>query len=319
MTAPVVSITESQMLTALRTALLAIMPVGTEIIKGQGNRVPEPGAGNFVTMTPWLRERLEWNTDTYSDIETIGFTILNGAPQIGDTLVNSTLTASATVLSVDPITITLTAGAGTFATLDGVVNQTTGLPVGLVASVSVTGGVETIVVEALSSIPSVADILTNITASANGTVLTVSGTNVVLTPGAGGYFAIGDIVTDSTTGALIGTTTAVSYGGNAILQPTQITTQLNVHGLNGANNAQVITSVFRDQYGVDLFNLSGLDISPLYASDPRQIPFVNAEQFTEYRWVVDVVVQCNIFVVVPVQFATSAVVGLVNVDVAYPA
>lgn len=67
MTAPIVTLSESQVFTALRAFLLSILPSGYEVIKAQDNRVPEPQSGNFVVMTPLLRERIETNVDNYSD------------------------------------------------------------------------------------------------------------------------------------------------------------------------------------------------------------------------------------------------------------
>jgi hypothetical protein len=61
------SLTEAQTLTALRTFLLSVLPSGTEVVRGQDNRVAEPTAANFVTMTPILRSRLGTNVDTYQD------------------------------------------------------------------------------------------------------------------------------------------------------------------------------------------------------------------------------------------------------------
>lgn len=46
-----VSVTETEVLTALRAFLLLCVPDGTEVIRGVQNRVPQP-AGPFVLMTP---------------------------------------------------------------------------------------------------------------------------------------------------------------------------------------------------------------------------------------------------------------------------
>jgi len=66
----------------------------------------------------------------------------------------------------------------------------------------------------------------------------------------------------------------------------------------------------RDEYAVSQFETSGLDVFPLYADDPRQMPFVNAENQVEERWVVDVVMQANPTVQTVMQFMGSA--GPVN-------
>lgn len=174
------SLSESQTLTALRSFLLGILPAGTEVVRGQDNRVPEPQGDDFVTMTPVLRERLETNVDTYTD----------GYPNAPST--------------------------------------------------------------------------------------------------------------------------------KSILQPTKVTVQLDIHGPASADNAQIITTLFRDDYGVEQFASSGFDVTPLYHSEPHQMPFVNGEQQVEDRWVVDVVMQCNPVVTVPQQFADQLKVGLIDVDATYP-
>lgn len=61
------SLSESQCLTALRGFLTGVLASGVEVVRGQDNRVPEPLSGDYVVMTPILRERLETNTTTYSD------------------------------------------------------------------------------------------------------------------------------------------------------------------------------------------------------------------------------------------------------------
>lgn len=55
------SITDDQMMTAVRSFLLSILPGGTEVIQAQSNRVPEPVGPNFVLMTPRRRARLATN------------------------------------------------------------------------------------------------------------------------------------------------------------------------------------------------------------------------------------------------------------------
>ena len=45
--------------------------------------------------------------------------------------------------------------------------------------------------------------------------------------------------------------------------------------------------MFRSSYAVDFFAALGGAITPLFASDPRQMPFVNAEQQYEDRYVIE--------------------------------
>jgi len=241
------SVTEEQTLTALRSFLLSFLAAGTEVVKGQDNRVPEPVGPDFVEMTPILRERLEWNIDTYSaDTQTLDFAALTNTPNVGDILVNGTATAS-------------------------------------------------------------------------GAVVSVSGASVVVAMGVSAYFAVGDVITDQTTALAIGTVTAVAYGEKTIMQPTKFTIQLDVHGPLSGDNAQLISTLMRDAYAYDQFLTSGFDVSPLYASEPRQLPFANAEQQIEYRYVVDTVLQCNPVISVSAQYAAALVANVIDVDATYPA
>src|SRR6476660_6355517 len=64
---PTLSVTEVQGFTALRSFLLRVLPEGTEVVRGQDNRVPEPVAANFVVMTPLLQPRLGTNEVSYFD------------------------------------------------------------------------------------------------------------------------------------------------------------------------------------------------------------------------------------------------------------
>ena len=115
-------------------------------------------------------------------------------------------------------------------------------------------------------------------------------------------------------------TNTVSYALDSTrsdLAPTQVTVQLDVHGPNSADNAQIITTMFRSEWAVDQFVTSGFDISPLYTSDPRQLVFENAEQQIEVRYSIDVVMQANVITTVSQQFANALNIGLVDIDATF--
>lgn len=82
-------------------------------------------------------------------------------------------------------------------------------------------------------------------------------------------------------------------GVATIEQATQIDVQLDIHGPNSGDNAQIISTVLRSGFGVYLFNQAGLGVVPLYSEEPRQTPFINGEQQFEVRWIVDAVLQIN--------------------------
>lgn len=235
---PTLSLTEVQTLTALRTYLLSVLPSGTEVIRGQDNRVAEPPGLNFVEMTPILRDRLGTNVDTYQDCAFTG-------------------SISGTTLTVTAMSIgTISVGATLFGT--GVAANTT-----ITALGSGTGGVGTYTVSTSQTVSS--EIL--------------------------------------------------ACGSKSMLQPTRVTVQLDVHGPASGDYAAIITATFRDDYAVQSFLSSGFDVTPLYADNAHQVPFLNGEQQIEERYVIDVVMQTNPVVTVPQQFAAVVSISSAN-DVA---
>lgn len=111
----------------------------------------------------------------------------------------------------------------------------------------------------------------------------------------------------------------MASGATDIMQPTNVVVQIDVHGPNGSDNAQIIATLLRDEYAVEQFATYGVDVMPLYADDPKQLPFLNAEQQYEDRWVVEAALQANETVSVSQQFAAALALGLINVDERYPA
>lgn len=103
-------------------------------------------------------------------------------------------------------------------------------------------------------------------------------------------------------------------GQRLSLQSTRTTVQLDVHGPAGADNAQILSTLLRGGFACDQFVMSGFDIVPLYTSEPRQAPFLNGEQQIEIRWTVDAVLQANIVIGVPQQFAGTLAATPVPAD-----
>jgi len=158
------------------------------------------------------------------------------------------------------------------------------------------------------------------TGSITGTVLTISavsaGALVVGSSIYGPHIAANTFITALGTGTGgVGTYTvnnsqtaaseSIQAGTNTAQQFTKVTIQLDVHGPNSADNAQIITTLFWDNYAVLLFAQSGFDMAPLYTSDPRQIPFINGEQQYEDRYIIEVVLEANPIVTTPQQFAVA--------------
>lgn len=114
------------------------------------------------------------------------------------------------------------------------------------------------------------------------------------------------------------TSRTLAAGVTNIMQPTEVVMQVDVHGPAADDNAQIISTILRDPLGVELFALSGPSITPLYADDPLQMPFTNAEQQYEDRYVVDIHLQADQVITVPQQGAGAITVDLKNVDASYP-
>lgn len=84
---------------------------------------------------------------------------------------------------------------------------------------------------------------------------------------------------------------------------TEVTMQIDVHGPNSADNAQTIATLWRSDYGCRAIDPP--IFQPLYASDGHQAPFINAEKQYENRWVMSLLMQANVAVSTPADFADS--------------
>lgn len=140
-------------------------------------------------------------------------------------------------------------------------------------------------------------------------------TEVVSGPTDGG---VGAYVVDKTQTL---TSRALAAGVQTIERSTEFVLQIDVHGPLSGDIAQTIATLLRSSWGVDQFAAQepNYGVTPLYAADPKQLPFSNDQQQQENRWMTEVHFQINPVVTVPQEFAAAAVVGLVNVDERYPA
>lgn len=113
----------------------------------------------------------------------------------------------------------------------------------------------------------------------------------------------------------------MAAGGRMVTQKTAITLQIDLHGddlATASDNGQVITTLFRDAYAVDVLAQTSPAIVPLYAGDPRQIPFIDGEQQVEARWSIDLDLQADVALGLPQQFADELAVDVVSVDAEFP-
>ena len=167
--------------------------------------------------------------------------------------------------------------------------------------------------------------------SITGTTLTVSAVDFGIVPVDGPLWGVGVAAGARITGAGTGSGGVGTYAvgpsqslsaqvlaaGQAILTaPTDVVYQLDFHSANvtdSADMAQAVATIFRSEYAIQSFIDAGVRATPLYADDPRQVPFINAEQQYETRWTVDVHLQVNAAVPWPQQFMDEARVTFVDV------
>ena len=175
------------------------------------------------------------------------------------------------------------------------------------------------------------------TASIDGTVMTVThvefGTLQVGATVFGAPLADGTLIGQQTAGTPGGvgnysvaptqavTAQTLGSGAETIMQPTDAVIQLDVHSASdgvASDMAQTISTLIRDERATRFFADAGMDGAPLYAEDPRQVPFLNGEQQYENRYVVDVHIQANQALGLPQQFADEAVIDVMNVEATFP-
>lgn len=102
-------------------------------------------------------------------------------------------------------------------------------------------------------------------------------------------------------------------GVTRTVMPTEVTLQLDVFGDASAENAQLVATLLRDEYATRFFAAGSVDpaIQPLHATDARQVPFIDAEDQYESRWIVEACLQANIEVDTPMQFADEVHITLI--------
>lgn len=118
-------------------------------------------------------------------------------------------------------------------------------------------------------------------------------------------------------------TQTMASGAIEITQGGILTVQTDFHSPDtlAGDFAQTVSTLLRDEYGTSFF--ANLDpplngVTPLYADDPTQRPFQNAEALWEWRWSLDVKLQVNQIVSVPQEFFTATEVVPVSVEVEFP-
>jgi hypothetical protein len=153
------------------------------------------------------------------------------------------------------------------------------------------------------------------------------------TPVQGVGITVGTAVTAVLTGSgQIGTYTVnnpqtfgpgtISCGGTTIQMNVTAAIQLDFHSSDTTSGdlANVVSATMRDRFAIDQFaNQSpNYGVVPLYADDAIQAPFQNDQAQIEWRWIVSALLQANITVVVPTQFADSVALTLKSLYATFP-
>jgi hypothetical protein len=111
----------------------------------------------------------------------------------------------------------------------------------------------------------------------------------------------------------------MAAGAEIIEQDADAVVQIDVHGPLSLDNAQTISTLFRDPYATTFFATVSDLIVPLYADDPRQTPFINGEQQYENRYTVTAHMQVNQQVAIPMQYMDDVRVAALHAATSYPA
>jgi hypothetical protein len=88
--------------------------------------------------------------------------------------------------------------------------------------------------------------------------------------------------------------------------------QLDLHGPDSCTLATIAAHMWRSNWAC--VNVDSRYISPLFADDPHQAPFINGENQYENRWVVNIYLQANPVVSTPQDFMASLELILVEAD-----
>lgn len=115
----------------------------------------------------------------------------------------------------------------------------------------------------------------------------------------------------------------LAAGHQDIAQAVKWAIQLDFHSRDprvAGDAAVTFSTLFRDAYAVESFAAQSpaTGVVPLYCEDPKLVPFTQDQQQYEERWVVEALLQANVIVSVPQQFADAVSVQLIDVDAVYP-
>lgn len=101
----------------------------------------------------------------------------------------------------------------------------------------------------------------------------------------------------------------------AVEMGTELRMQLDLYGAAAGDWAVILQALLRDETGCIALAPA---CQPLYTGDAFLAPLDDSESQYEQRWTLEAVLQYNPVTSVPMQFADTASVTLINVDEAYP-
>lgn len=115
----------------------------------------------------------------------------------------------------------------------------------------------------------------------------------------------------------------MATGQKTIMQENEQLIQLDFHSddqSRAGDMADTVSTLFRDEFATQHFadQVPNYGVSPLHADDSHQRPFFNDQQQAEWVWSVDALLQANVVLFVPAQFADSIDVDVISVDATYP-
>lgn len=95
----------------------------------------------------------------------------------------------------------------------------------------------------------------------------------------------------------------MAAGSVVLTQSTRVVVQVDVHGSSSFDNKQLLTTVFRSLYGNTWFDQNYPGVTPLFAEDAKQVPFLNENQQVETRWTLEANLEIDPSVTLSQQFA----------------
>lgn len=115
-------------------------------------------------------------------------------------------------------------------------------------------------------------------------------------------------------------TNVASYlsGSRSVERAEQMGFQIDCYGEGARDLADTINLLFRDQYAVDQFAQSSVDIAPLYAGDVMQMPFVDDSDQYEERYSFEIFLQINSVVITSQQSCNMLGINILPVETTYP-